>query len=217
MTILTANSPEFAELAALTVANKRQYAERHGYKFIHAIHPPGKTLYQIGWERATLWREVLPTLGTNEWLWFLGCDTLIMNHEISANDRCSRLTNGEADMLIGLDALGINCDSWFIRKCKRSIDFLDYVVSQEGKLPNEQEALWQGIGELRIDCVIRPQRLFNSYLTHLYPNQPARGGTHQPGDFVLHLPALGYEHRISLIRHYLTEVHRMNQRIRITE
>lgn len=208
MTILTANSEAFSSLAELTVPNKRQYAVRHAHKFIHRIHDSKRA---ISWDRARIWREVLETLGKNEWLWFLGCDTLIMNQSEVAKMGSLGLNDDYEfyepwEMMVGLDAFGINCDSWFIRNCQRSLDYLDYVISMEGKLPNEQEALWQGMGELRIDVFIRPQRLFNSYLTHLYPNQPARGGTYQPGDFVLHLPALGYEHRISLVRHYLNEV-----------
>lgn len=200
MTILAANSPEWASMAALTVPNKRQYAEKWDYQFKHVEMP-----HKNGFCRAKLWRRELEQLPRGDWMWFLGCDTVITNHNKSAWIQ-GGLSGADCEMVIGLDALGINCDSFFITKNCRTLAYLDYVISMEGELPNEQEALWQGIGELRIDCVIKPQRLFNSYLTHLYPGQPERGGAYKKGDFVLHLPALPYDQRMSLIKHYLTEV-----------
>jgi len=206
--ILTIASNEFQPLQDLTVPNKREYADRWGCIVHDLVHPDGFTAFDRPKQLLTVLKSIQP----NDWVWFMGADTLIMNMTI---DWRSRLVEGK-DLIITHDILGINNDSFFIRHTPRAVDFLKWVIAMEGKQQSDQEAMAALIRNHFIDAAIVNQRQFNSYLIDIYKNLPhmkpahARNPNHdgnfQLGDFVLHFPAITLEGRLDLTKQFLGKV-----------
>lgn len=191
MILLTACSSEWEEMRKLTESNRIDYCMRWNITLISLANYPSNC-----WDRPRLWLKTLRELSVNEWMWFIGADTLIMNHaRIYSPPDC--------DLCIGLDVLGINSDSFFIRHTPASIAFLEAVISLEGCEDNEQEAMWRCMGNGLCNAVIKPQRAFNSYLYENYGYKSDRGGSYQPGDLLLHLPGIPFHRRMELMRYYL--------------
>lgn len=210
MTILTIASKDFVPLQALTVPNKEEYAAKWGCHVLELKHADGFTC----WDRPKQIKHVLKTLPADDWLWFMGSDTLIMNMLI---DWKTCLVE-DKDMVIGWDILGINNDSFFIKHTPKAIYFLEMCcwMGETEKQPSDQEAMAALIRNNFIDCAIVSQRNFNSYLIDIYKNlphmkphharNPGHDGNFQAGDFVIHFPALTLEARLQLATDFLGKV-----------
>lgn len=211
MTILTIASDDMAELQALTLPGKQKYADRHGHNLLVKKHEKG---VNITWDRPKQWLETLEGLKEGEWMWFIGSDTLITNHNIDCKD-IPRLSHNGDDLLISEDLLGINCDSFFIRASFRSRRFLKSILSLSGIERDEQTAMNRLIAVSRIQTQFWPQQDFNAYLydnywqhKHMTDFKELYGEPQswQLGDLLLHLPALSMQKRVEIINQILPQV-----------
>lgn len=83
--VLTGHLPNYAELAKHTIyQNKAEYCQRHGYKLL--VHTGIRSRYEdlhshawgFSWSRLEHMAELVAS-GEYDWVWVVGCDTLITN------------------------------------------------------------------------------------------------------------------------------------------
>ncbi len=86
--VLTGHLPNYAALAAQTIyRNKASYCYKHGYdlKVIRAIpkefFTPGTHANGFSWGRLALMLRLVES-GAYEWVWCVGCDTMITNMDV---------------------------------------------------------------------------------------------------------------------------------------
>lgn len=203
MTILTSCSEAWSELHDLTILSKKEYCEKWNFDLIDHRHNINCSERGWWWSRAVLWLEELKKIRPNDYLLFMGADTLIMNMNINLLELVY-----DYDCVIGLDVNGINCDIVSFCHTPDTIKLLERVLELNGREQNEQDALHRALGEKLCDVKILPQRYLNSYIYECYKkNHPNdKGGTYESGDFILHFPGLSYEDKLLLTRQYLPKI-----------
>lgn len=205
------------ELAEITVPNKRKYCERHGYDLLNP--PLGGTgcneqeMYGFR-RRMPLVVEMLKS-NTYDWIWVVGVDVLITNLSITLDS----IIDNDYGMIVGADVMGVGMDSYLIRSQNGGLELLEKVVSFKDKpigAQHEQstiDSLCKQEPEL-LKKVIKliPQRRLNAYkyanlhqYEFLHPGFVTgtdclgNSGEWQPGDFVLHVPGITDQQKLSLL------------------
>lgn len=193
--LVTGCTALFQPLADITIPTKAEYSQRHGYDFkverFDQIHYASQCL------------SVLRTLATGKYdrVMWSGADTMVTNMRNPLPHR------GSAPLMICSDAHGLNLDVFICDNHPASLELLHNVAASRHlfgtSLWVEQDAMmhFANAGNL---CYL-PQRTMNSYEYELYkslghPYDRAvdsfgNDGNWQPGDFVLHVPALPLEVR----------------------
>ena len=198
ISLLTAASTDFWNIMQFTAPNKLDYCLKWGVQLSMRKHDLDRVL---PWGE----REVfmLDTLKECDWLWFMGADTLIMNHTIDVRI----FLDERYDFIIGKDVNGINNDVFFLRNNHKSQLFLHKVLASNSYFPQDQTAMHyvaEMIPSFKVSVV--HQKLFNSFLYSEYHYPDDKGGSFTEGDFVLHLPGMPNHRRLQLIREYLPKV-----------
>lgn len=147
-------TPEEWSLERTSIANKKDYAERHGY----ALTLKDTTLkrrysheWREGWERVDILRQTMREYPEAEWFWWLDQNTFIMEPEIDLTSYLLRnidkkayrtinyfnpqditaeapyvdTTTSPINMIITQDCNGFNLNSFLIRKSEWSELLLD--------------------------------------------------------------------------------------------
>lgn len=193
--ILIASSEQYWELFRISARNKVEYAKRWGcglflWKHASPFKPTEKT------------RFILQALDNmiEPWLWFLGADTMITNMTVDASQFCYP----DADFVAGLDYLGVNSDSIFLRRCPATVAFMSAVLAaQEKGAPSDQAAMKrllrdQTVKDLRVRLV--DQHLFNSF------TRVTSRGAWKPGEFVAHASGISHPRRMKAMRSLAEQV-----------
>lgn len=215
------------ELAALTLPNKQEYCQRHGYEFqTHELGGEGINIEgQYSYRRMGFVLEKLKTEGW-DWIWVSGLDVLITNMTI----KLESMMDDAYGLIHSCDALDpcLACmDSYLVSP--KAIPLLECVMSHRenpiGGLQEQsttfalsQEERFQGIRK------VLPQRVMNSYQYKAENMTPygahgsnwregidcmGNSGEWQPGDFVIHVGATNsWEFKVAFIRNFLTNVQR---------
>jgi hypothetical protein len=209
--IITAHTPDYQPLADLTWnQNKVPYCERYGYDAIAKTDNFKYDPSNIGFDRTELMIELLES-GKYDWVYAVGCDTMITNF----NKKLEDLVDNDYHFIIAVDCNNINNDSYMARATPECIAWLKHIVSLQPKYGThhwrEQQAMIDNIDGIEQYMKIVPQRYFNSYNNDLYPHQSrfdllGNDGTWQPGDFLIHWPARGVHERIQLAQEMLPKV-----------
>lgn len=184
--------------AARASLNKRDYADKYGYKFVARSREFAQQAMRVD-QRRTVWgkidviQKVLPKV---EWLFWLDMDAVIMNDDISIEDLMETLktkyysgTANEFDQNIdfiivrpGTDKM-INAGVFLIKNTKWSFEFLNEIqqqVSWYRQGPSyEQGAMWdimrKGKYMNRTMYLDRENHIFNTFPKYYEPN-----------DFIVH-------------------------------
>ena len=139
---------------------------------------------------------------------------MITNFNIKLED----IADNDYDFVIATDCYNINNDSMLIRNAPSSIAWLKHVVSLREEYSTkkwfDQEAMIDTIEMMGDRIKIVPQRELNSYNYDLYPMEPhiykkdllGNDGQWQPGDFLIHWPAVPVPQRITMAQDMLTKV-----------
>lgn len=215
--VITANLSNYADMAALTDANKREYCERHGYDFQHLDHVPEKWksnghAWGQTWARMDFMRQLISERKW-DWLWCLGTDALITNLTIPLLDRVTP----HAHIVIASDwAAPVQADSFLVRCSPEGDEYLARLLEAFDAYKEhtwvENQVMIETLPTWRHLMWIVPQRMLNAYnydfYKHLSPQCQGKDslgndGQWQPGDFVLHLPGLALPVRMSEIRRTL--------------
>lgn len=129
--VATANSDEFGPLKLMTEPPKIAYALWHEYDFGGNFHTD---IHRIPWERVGFWSK---DLNECDWMFFTGCDAMITNPTI----KLESLIDDDSDFIFSVDCHGLQSDSWLMRNCPATRQFLNGVAGWEGMVANEQYAM----------------------------------------------------------------------------
>lgn len=193
ITLLTSASDKYKSILELSGPNKLDYCIRHGLQLSVRKHENEEDL--------AIERQIfmIDALTTCEWLWFMGADTLIMDHTIDVR----QYLDEEYDLIITEDVNGINNDVFFLKNSPEGRKFLVSTLANNSVFPNDQESMKAAIEDSVIKVKIMHQKQFNSYLYNEYNYLDDGGGSYSKGDFVLHLPGIPNERRQTLMEEYL--------------
>lgn len=215
------------ELAALTIPNKQEYCQRHGYEFqTHELGGEGINIEgQYSYRRMGFLLEKLKSEGW-DWVWVSGLDVLITNLTI----KLESIIDENFGLIHSCDAMDpcLACmDSYLVSP--KAIPLLESVMSyrnnpigglqeQSTTIALVQEERFRGIRKLL------PQRVMNSYQYRAENMTPYAGsgenwvkgidsmgesGEWQPGDFVIHVGATNsWEFKVVFIRNFLGNIQR---------
>jgi galactosyl transferase GMA12/MNN10 family len=214
--LVTAHNDAYQPLADITwEQNKKLYAERHGYDAIAKTTFKYPVNTSISFERSELIIELLES-GKYDWIHACGCDTMITNFNIKLED----IVDNDYDFVIAVDCYNINNDSMLIRNAPSSIAWLKYIVSSREQYINhptrwfDQQCMIESIDMMGDRIKVVTQRTLNSYNYDLYPIEPhiykkdlmGNSGQWEPGDFLIHWPAIPNDQRIIMAQDMLTKV-----------
>jgi hypothetical protein len=214
------NDENYIPLSNITFHdNKVHYCARHGYEAIlktgdFKLSPMPKMLSfeKIAWIIDLF--EEKPYL---DWIHWTGADTLVTNFNTKLED----IIDDTYHFIICADINELNADSFLVKNSRVGLGFLKWIMSvkdiYEKRDWQEQWAMIDFYHQAPCgkDIIkVLPQRVMNSYLYELYEhykNTPhvdktGQPGTWQPGDFMLHLPAVSLRDRIRLMTEYNKKV-----------
>lgn len=192
------------ELAKVTTPNIVNYCRKHGYTWnIQCIKEPYDAFEKI--------RQIQSIFENNEAdaVWSLDCDAIITNYTKKVED----YLNEEDYFYVCKDYNGINCGSFIVVKSEWSIRLLEKMIwySKYDDIHCEQDALQRYIKIRGCENIKKlPHPSINSYLYKLYPEIPMQ--TEEQGQwangksFILHLPGVGMDTRISIMKDILKDV-----------
>jgi hypothetical protein len=195
--ILTLCDAAAGYICAASAANKRRYADLHGYDLIvsRTAADPSRP---AAWSKILEVRKHLPRY---DWLMFIDVDTLIMNPAVRLED----VADDSVDQVLAADHNGVNSGVWMVRNTPWSFTFLDELWAQDdlvkgpylfhyeqrafhrlfhtdpwSKQPSTKNAApYAGAAEVRAHSKIVNQCVFNSLLPW-----------YVSGDFVVHFAGL---------------------------
>jgi ADP-heptose:LPS heptosyltransferase len=193
LTLVTLHDAQFEEIAQVTVSRMREYAELHGYGFLHhrtlldpARHP--------SWNKILAIRKAMRTR-RSEWIVWIDADAVVMNYDCRVED----LVSEGRDLILGSDFNGINCAVMLVRNCDWSLRFLETVYNL-GDLSYDFDHLgpkWEqntikhvlsNFGGFQEHVAVHPENRMNSSLAN-----------YQDGDFIMHLGALTMQERLKAL------------------
>lgn len=210
LNILTTASTEWAKLETLTLPNKKAYADKVGARLISYSNLSANDC----WDRPELWLKTLrDDVSSGDYLWFMGCDTIFTNsydwEQLVYDDWMQ-----PSDLIIGVDPLGINTDSFLMRRTLPTLNFLSKLVrSKKHNFRNEQEAMARLLFQNETTSRYRvpmmsvkylDQTRLNSYPMDVYSCYVDKTGQWLPHHFVFHTPGLPLAKRIELMNAKLT-------------
>jgi hypothetical protein len=187
-------------MADIVLPNLQAYCKRHGYEYRFVCFPePCES--DFGFRKLTgildLFNEGFDVVVSFD------LDLLITNH----NYKIEQFLTDEHDFFICKDYNGINAGSFIVRNSGWLVGFLDWLLRCRGidKIHCEQDAIAYYMRLFPNDEKIKilPHPSINSYLYENYPDIPQQTherGQWQPTDFILHLPGLGMETRLDIMK-----------------
>jgi hypothetical protein len=190
--------------------NKVPYAARHGYLTVLQTENFDTTI-AIGFEKIKLVRQVLAENPEVEWVWWTGTDTVVTNWTIGIEDKI----DNDYHFIVATDCNGMNVDSFLVRNTPEGRGYIDYIWNIRDQYANhiwyEQQAMIDSVDQFADITKIVPQRYLNAYNYQLYPGCDPHDllgneGDWQPGDWLIHWPGTGLDHRIQLAHQYMAQV-----------
>jgi galactosyl transferase GMA12/MNN10 family len=143
---------KYEVLGRIAIANRRQYCERHGYRFVSDV--------PIARDRPACWAKIpaiLDAFDDYHWVLWADSDALVFNHCRPVDDLC----DPEYDLVVqshehffrfmgipvtdGLERMPINTGVFLIRASAWSRDFLQRAYDQTAYVSDGE--VWNGIGE----------------------------------------------------------------------
>lgn len=207
--IVSMHTPNYQALADITWKNKVDYADTHDYA--HCCKTDSTYGLCIGFEKMYFIRDLMNDNPDIEWIWWVGCDTMITNYTIKVEDRIDPLYH----FIVAMDVNDINVDSFFIRNSSEGRAFVDHIITLYPIYHDhkwcEQQAMIDSLEQFKEIVKKVPQRSFNSFNYALYPYQGSidkfgLSGNWEPGDFLIHWPATPLSQRIQLAHYYNKQI-----------
>lgn len=187
------------DVAVITIPVIQKYCELHNYNSIIRTYQNDFS----GFEKLIRIKEAFQNDKYNA-IWSLDCDTLITNSSI----KIEKYIFDDKDFFITKDYNGINGGSFIIKNSEYGNWFLDECLKLQGepKIYCEQDAFTEMIKRLNMfadKIAILGHPSINSYLYENYPEIPTQTheqGQWQRGDFLLHLPGIGMDKRLEILK-----------------
>lgn len=199
-------SRNYQSLADVTFPNHAEYASKHGYVVQTREIEPSENV----WGKIRILQEVFADSNIRKALW-IDTDAIFTNPEISLVEH---LPDGQ--VVLACDIFGPNAGVIWLENCE-GVRRLLWTVATMGRQQFET-AIWREQSALRYFLLHPPynklvtyveQHQMNAYLNENYSaeknGRPQDGfGQWQPGDFVLHLPAITNTLRIKIFKKILS-------------
>lgn len=201
-----ADKGDYSQLAALTLPNRDEWCQRHGYEHIVQQGFYKNPAVYYAFDRLMLVRDLLDRADAPDIFWVLNVSSLITNISKPLVD----VLDDEHDFWIAKDVHGLNAGSFVVRRSDFCRRWLDFLISMEPRYRNdcwfEQRGMmdwWQHENwTWKIHLV--PQRAIQSYDYSLYrPWPPETPGNWRRGDLCLGLPGLDLNQRLAIAREWL--------------
>lgn len=193
-------SESWLDIAKVVVPNIVGYARKHDYLWNIQCFKDYPS--DFGYEKFRQIKDLFDS-GETDVVVSLDCDLLITNY----NKKIEDFLNESHDFYITYGANTYNAGVFILKKSEWAYWFIDYILSKQGKLNMhcEQDAIIEYIREFGTkDICIVPHPSFNSFNYRLYPEWPEvrsrEEGCWALGDFILHLPGIGMEQRLNIIK-----------------
>ncbi len=197
--LLTLYHDNYQPLADVVLPRLQAYCDRHGYTLL--AHRGQLGPGAIGFQKL---RYLYGQL--------FGGDrfdlALVTDLDICITNETRRIEDFAApypdhDYLVTKDVNGINNGSFIIRRTDWTCRLLEWMLTHHQSFTNEQDVLKQNEAALVAGRLkILPHPSINSLFYDLYPQygDPVTiQGNWKPGDYLLHLPGIQLEQRLSLL------------------
>ena len=192
--VATYHAANFQDLADLTVPSKEAYCKLQGYD-----------LHVVVDEEFARWRslEIVSGLLSQGYdaVLYIDCDAIITSPHMRIEDL---ILFGE--FLLTSDLYGLNMGVFCAQRTEGATKLLYAMMTEGANLTRghfwcEQEAVMRFARFAPYDRVVKilPQRIMNSYSNIEHNRPPWIDSNWQPGDFILHMPALVNEDRFRVI------------------
>lgn len=191
VTIAIGNLDKYAKIS---IQNKREYADKHGYDLFVATSTD--TVSPV-WEKLASYERIKDDY---DWIWLLDLDAYITNKDIRVEDVIQKAKEihigGDVDAMFAVDFpwMTINAGSMFVstssymqevEKEWRTYEHQNIGMAEQGAFAK----LWNDdYKNLSSRAVVMEMRYFNAY----YGANSRQ--TWQPGDFTVHFPGLYKKH-----------------------
>lgn len=214
--VVTACSPDYDELRAVTQPSKERWAKRHGYTFVHMVSEK-----QRGDAcKYDAYKEVLRAGYPDGLFVYSDIDALVMNSDIAVEDIChhemgwdpTHSMDAGCHFLWGYDFAGPNSGVYLARFTPQAHHFLDrsYATMLENGLADETA--------MEMTMLIPPFRdwvrvcrgtVLNAYPYEYYGGDRFGDGAivnmYAPGMLMLHLPGYPNKERIPILTKFASE------------
>lgn len=210
--ITSINYNNYTVLSNLTWPNKVEYALIHGYSHFHKKDRFKGHGLCLGFEKIFYIKNMMQNSNI-DWIFFLGCDTLITNFKKKVEDIIALADAGEC-FIVGADVNGINMDSFLIKNDENGKNLIEMVWNSHSTLNHtwcyEQKWFWDNEQTYAKLIKVVPQRTLNSYDYNLY-TQPSidktgNDGRWRPGDFIIHWPGMNLNKRLGQYEVYKNRI-----------
>lgn len=180
--VLTLADDNFAQVREVSEPNKRAYAEKHGYPFIHETEllDPSRN---ASWNKIPYVLKYLPDF---DWVFWTDADSLVMNPDVRLEDV---IGDTDKDFLAMAKNNNPNCGEFLIRNCPWSEDFFRRVYAE----PFVKYDAWEETAVTRLinrnaddrsHVQWIPHQLLNSFVDPHHPNN------YKEGDFIAHFAGM---------------------------
>jgi hypothetical protein len=166
---------------ALSIRDKEDYCERHGYN--HYVFEKVVEDRLVGWYRIP---ALLSILAEYDWVFYLDLDTVILDHSIKLEE----FLKPGPDVVMGMDRNGMNDGAFFIRNSTWSHLFLAeaWTITDEARIKGAHEQgamrhLMENIVGIRNHMRLVKQDLFNT--------NPILPGQDDERAFIVHFAGYG--------------------------
>jgi hypothetical protein len=210
--VASINLPNYQDLADLTDLPKREYCERHGYKFF--VLKENKYSDIMGFNKIGFMLDLLNTNADIDWLLLTECDATITNVTIPMEEKI----DNNYHVVIAVDRLNLNAGNILVRNSTEGRAYLQMIMDSEPKYKDagwaEQQVMIDTIDKYTDTVKIVEQRYMNSYIQAPYDYCDVRtdimgnSGEWQVGDWILHMPGLHKPVRIDVTKQILEHITR---------
>lgn len=196
----------YKDIADLTTNVMREYCEKHGYEFRPLLldGTGNEYAYKKHEYFKELFKEKIDTI------FYLDADAIVTNFGVKIE---SFLDSGSS-FYITRHIGELNGGAMIIRNTVSGRLLNQAILNRRNEYDNEQNVInaLYADGAYRLLISVVPHPAFNSFDYSLYPechNIRAREQGHwHEGDFVLHVPGLGIEHRLEVLKQYAQKIKR---------
>lgn len=200
-----AHTPDYSEMGQISFPLAHAYAQKHGYRM---AYDPAVEQTLADACKISLFHELYATgeYGGDDVFFWLDTDALIMNSDVKLERYIHEM--GEAHVMYGSDANGINSGTWFARFTSRADHFLR--VSQQMSFAlgwSDQPGIFQTFLQPVFQPWVKivPGKGFNSMPYNVLGWNFPHGtevNAYEPGDLVCHFPGIEHQTRMALMREY---------------
>lgn len=190
--VASLHDANYADLAALTDAPKKEYCDLHGYKFF--VLDEMKYSKITGFNKIHYTLELFELYPDIEWLLFSECDAMITNFTVQIPDRI----DNDYHFIVPVDRLNINSGNFLARNSEQGRAYLQMIIDKETEYTTvewaEQQVIIDTIDDWLHVVKIVPQRYMNSYEPEIYDYCDAsrdilgNDAAWQSGDWIVHWP-----------------------------